>query len=230
MAKSLPKINKNEFVEYIKAREHGADILFLLGFGDENAKPSEYLTSIITRKRRPKKIVIKQSKIPHFNKAEYEQFINLPIKNRKDAIVVLAAIFRCSSIAQIIGINRGDVDYETEIIYFKHTIDFTAHKEKWKRDAKMPIIPKIVDSSRNGSCKLCPKAIEILKALEKDIDNCKTAYGIKYNHNLDGVFCIHENGELIYPGEIKRHITSICVELNLPIIKFNGLCISGLDN
>lgn len=196
--KNLPKISENEFIKYLKGRENGFDILYVLGYCTATT-PSENLNKIIKRKERTTKLKDEKKDISfHITESEYLRLVNMPITTRKEAIFVLGALLGCRT-SEIIGAKYSDIDYNEKTIFFHRTVTF---------DKKIEVSEKNFLIT-NRKYPLTPRMLNIIAWLKTDNERNKQRLGKKFNYEFDDYICVQENGTLFSSFTLNRRTSDI---------------------
>lgn len=180
--KNFPKISEKQFVEYVRNRENGFDILCVLGYCKTNA-PSDNLNRIVHKKERT--TTPKDNVRFHINELEYLRLVNMPITNRKEAIFILGALLGCRT-SEIIGVKYSDIDYNEKTIYFHRTVTFGKEIEQSENNLFVT----------NRIYPLTQRMVEVIEWLKTDIECNKERLGKTFNDDFCDFLCVQESGNL----------------------------------
>lgn len=209
-SKEPPKVLKPEFLQYLKNREHGGDLLLLLGLKLSSEPMSDFLRGIITRKPKQKKEITKkelerqarierQEELWKEKQNKKERAINTPISDRKNAIGKLLILFDCSK-RLLYGLRYADIEDKNvgDIFEIKYSIHFEKGKTK---------VVKGISSFDYGHQFLqisSEKILEVIKWLKSDTAYNRQRLGANYDNSYLDFICVNENGKFYYPHELNK--------------------------
>lgn len=143
--------------------------------------------------------------------------LNLLLKTAKEKTpmyypIFYAAIHTGMRKSELVGLNWGNADFETQKFYIRQTITEANGKYFFNK------IPK---NEKPRGIRLTNKMIKLMKTLKEEFNHRKEMLGETYNpHNL--VFC-NSLGNIIAPSEISRALKRALKAAELPDIRFHDL-------